>query len=88
MPGAKVTISSKTIATDVTGIAVIPVPLGNVEVAVAKEGFLPGIASLAITEPREWHIILELQPSAIAELRNHRSRDPNRHAGNGFPNKS
>ena len=80
VPGAKVTISSKTIATDVTGIAVIPVPLGNVEVAVAKEGFLPGIASLAITEPREWHIILELQPqpSQKEEITVHATRTDTR----------
>ncbi|MEO8660351.1 MAG: hypothetical protein ABI693_17915 [Bryobacteraceae bacterium] len=80
MLGAKVTIRNKTIATDATGIAVFPVPLGTVEVAVAKEGVLPGSASLSITEPREWQMILELQPqpSQKEEITVHATRTDTR----------
>jgi len=80
VPGAKVTLSGKTLATDANGIAVIPAPLGTVEVAVAKEGFLPGNTSLTITEAREWQLSLELQPqpSVKEEITVHATRTDTR----------
>ena len=78
--GAKVTISGKSIRTDANGIAVIPAPLGTVEVAVVKEGFLPGNTSLTITEAREWQLVLELQPqpSVKEEITVHATRTDTR----------
>ncbi len=78
--GARVTISGKSLQTDAAGIAVIPAPLGTVEVAVAKEGFLPGTASLAVNEAREWQLILELQrqPSSKEEITVHATRTDTR----------
>lgn len=78
--GARVTISGTSVQTDAAGIAVIPAPLGTVEVAVAKEGFLPGTASLAINEAREWQLILELQrqSSGKEEITVHATRTDTR----------
>jgi iron complex outermembrane receptor protein len=78
--GAKVTLSGKTQATDINGIALIPAPLGTVEIAVAKEGFLPGNTSLTITEVREWQLSLELQPqpSVKEEITVHATRTDTR----------
>jgi hypothetical protein len=60
--GAQVTVNGKTSATDASGIAVLSVPLGTLEVAVVKEGFLAGKTSVTITEAREWQLTLVLQP--------------------------
>src|SRR4051812_45175385 len=80
VPGAKVTLSGKTLETDANGIAVMPAPLGTVEIAVAKEGFLPGNTSLTITEAREWQLSLELQPqpSVKEEITVHATRTDTR----------
>jgi iron complex outermembrane receptor protein len=80
VPGAKVTLGGKTLATDANGIALIPAPLGTVEIAVAKEGFLPGNTSLTITEAREWQLSLELQPqpSVKEEITVHATRTDTR----------
>jgi len=78
--GATVTVRGSSAQTDATGIAVLPAPLGIVEVSVAKQGFLPGSTSLAVTEPREWQLVLELQPvpSQQEEITVHATRTDTR----------
>lgn len=60
--GAKVTIGASSGLTDSKGIAVAPVPLGTVEISVAKGGFLPATASLQVDQAREWPVTFDLQP--------------------------
>src|SRR5262245_54914760 len=60
--GAAVTVNGETIQTGRDGVAIASVAPGQVEIKVAKEGFLAGAASLLASEAREWHIAVELQP--------------------------
>ncbi len=80
VPGATVTVRGSSIQTDTTGVAIIPAPLGTIEVSVAKEGFLPGSTPLTISEPREWQLVLELQPlpSQKEEITVHATRTDTR----------
>jgi iron complex outermembrane receptor protein len=50
------------VQTDQNGIAIASSALGKVEVTVAKHGFYPASVSLSVDQPREWQIIIELQP--------------------------
>jgi outer membrane receptor for ferrienterochelin and colicins len=65
--GAVVTVNGTSIQTDQNGIAIIALPLGMAEVAVAREGFFPGKASLLVNEVREWQITVELKPQERRE---------------------
>jgi outer membrane receptor for ferrienterochelin and colicins len=65
--GVVVKLNSISIQTGQNGVAMTPVPLGKVEVNVSKEGFLPGKATLAVDEAREWRISLELHPQQKRE---------------------
>jgi outer membrane receptor for ferrienterochelin and colicins len=58
---AAVSVNGKSAATDAAGLAVVAVPLGRVEIAVKKEGFLPATARLTVDEAREWGVAIELQ---------------------------
>jgi iron complex outermembrane receptor protein len=65
--GATVTVNGNTIQTDQNGVAVTAVPLGQVEVSVSQEGFLPAKTSVAVDEVREWQIAFELKPQQQRE---------------------
>ncbi len=65
--GAEVTVQEVKAQTDRTGIAVVPVALGSAEIKVTKEGFLPGVTSVAVDETREFQIVLELQRQPVVE---------------------
>jgi iron complex outermembrane receptor protein len=58
---AEVTANGKSASTDGAGVASLVVPLGAVEIAVKKEGFLPARTQLNVTEAREWRLSVELQ---------------------------
>ena len=53
--------------TDQNGIATATLPLGKVEIAVSKEGFLPAKTSLVVDEAREWQVTVDLNPQQKAE---------------------
>lgn len=65
--GAVVTMNGISTPTDQSGVATATLPLGKVEVAVSKEGFLPAKASLSVDEAREWQITVDLKPQQQAE---------------------
>ena len=57
------TVAGTAVMTDKQGIARGTAPLGKVEVAVKKKGFLPATASLSVDDPaREWQLHFDLQP--------------------------
>ena len=61
--GAIVTVNGTSVTTDQQGIARATAPVGNVEVTVKKDGFLPTSATLAIDDPaREFQLHFHLQP--------------------------
>jgi len=51
--GAIVVMNETSTSTDQNGIATAALPLGNVEVSVSKEGFLPAKTSLSVDAARE-----------------------------------
>jgi outer membrane receptor for ferrienterochelin and colicins len=65
--GAVVTMNGASTPTDQSGVATGTLPLGKVEIAVSKEGFLPAKASLSVDEAREWQITIDLKPQQQAE---------------------
>ena len=65
--GAVVTMNGIVLQTDENGIAITALPLGKVQVSVAKEGFLSAKASLQVDEAREWRIAFELNPQEQRE---------------------
>jgi len=65
--GAVVTVNGISVPTEQNGVATTNVPLGRVEVSVAKDGFLAAKTSLAVDEAREWRITVELKPQQQAE---------------------
>jgi outer membrane receptor for ferrienterochelin and colicins len=67
VPGAVVTLNGNSIQTDRNGIATAVLPLGNVEVSAAKEGFLPAKTTLQVDEAREWQIAFDLRPQEQRE---------------------
>lgn len=60
--GATVTVNSTLTLTDASGIAGGLVALGKVQIKVRKEGFFDATKSVIVDEPREWQVIVELQP--------------------------
>jgi outer membrane receptor for ferrienterochelin and colicins len=60
---ATVTVAGRTAETDRSGVAVLAVTVGSVEIVVRKEGFLPARARIAIDQVREWPVAVELQPA-------------------------
>ena len=67
--GARVTMNGLATKTRSDGVAVGSILPGKLEVAVRKEGFLPGKTSLNIDEVRVWNLVLELQPQEKIEQR-------------------
>jgi outer membrane receptor for ferrienterochelin and colicins len=65
--GAVVTLNGVSIQTDQNGSATTTLPLGTVEVSIAKEGFLPAKATLSVDEAREWQMSFELHPQEQQE---------------------
>jgi outer membrane receptor for ferrienterochelin and colicins len=65
--GAAVSMNNTSTSTDQNGIATVTVPLGKVEVAVSKQGFVPVKTSLSVDEARDWQITVDLQPQQQAE---------------------
>lgn len=65
--GARVTMNGLATKTHSDGVAVGSILPGKLEVAVWKEGFLPGKTSLNIDEVRVWNLVLELQPQEKIE---------------------
>jgi len=65
--GAVVNLNGVSVPIDQNGIATTALPLGNVEVSVSKEGFLPAKLSLQVDEAREWRITVELKPEQQAQ---------------------
>lgn len=59
---AAVAANGKEIRTGTDGVAVLPVALGHVDVAVRKEGFFPARKAIEVDEAREWQLQFELQP--------------------------
>jgi hypothetical protein len=60
--GANVSPNGLAIETGGNGVAIAPVELGRVDIKVTRQGFLPGSTSLVVDEPREWQLVLQLQP--------------------------
>ena len=59
--GATVTINGTTVTTDANGVATTALPLGKVEIGIAKEGFFPAKTSLSVDAAREWQVNVELK---------------------------
>ena len=59
--GATVTINGTTVTTDANGFATAALPLGKVEIGIAKEGFFPAKTSLSVDAAREWQVNVELK---------------------------
>jgi outer membrane receptor for ferrienterochelin and colicins len=60
--GAKVTLNAVSVITGPDGIAITSTPFGKVDVTVTKEGYHPATTSLSVDQPREWQLIIDLQP--------------------------
>ncbi|PWU11475.1 MAG: TonB-dependent receptor [Terriglobia bacterium] len=67
LAGANVQSSGTTAQTNRTGVAVVPVALGNVEIRVTKDGFLPGKTNVSVDEAREWQVEIELERERVVE---------------------
>lgn len=65
--GASVILNGVSLETDENGIAAAPSALGTLEVTVTKEGFHDATTSLLVDEPREWQLVVELQPEQELE---------------------
>jgi outer membrane receptor for ferrienterochelin and colicins len=78
--GAAVTIGNAASRTNAAGVAEAKVAIGTVELKVAKEGFLPGAASIAIDAVREFQLVIELQraPESHEEITVHATRTETR----------
>ena len=64
---AKVELNGQATRTGSDGVASASVPLGPIEVAVSKEGFLPSSTTVKVDAAREWVIKIELQPAKEVE---------------------
>jgi iron complex outermembrane receptor protein len=65
--GATVTINGAVSTTDANGVATATLPLGEVQIGVSKEGFLPAKTSLSVNEAREWQVSVMLKPAETIE---------------------
>ncbi len=65
--GARVTINGNALQTGSDGLLSTSVPLGNVRIAVSKEGFFPATASITAGEAKEFVVRVELQPQKQVE---------------------
>ena len=74
--GATVTINGIASRSDSSGIVTAKVAIGAVGIKVAKEGFLPGAASVVVDSDREFPIVIELQraPESHEEITVHATR--------------
>lgn len=78
--GAAVTINGAASRTGADGTVQANVPAGAVEIKVAKEGFLPGVASVTVDAVREYPVVVELQraPESHEEITVHATRTETR----------
>ena len=67
VPSAEVLLNGVPLRTGPNGVATGSVALGEVKIAVTKEGFLPASTTLAVDEAREWIVSIELQPQETLE---------------------
>ncbi|MBI4166240.1 MAG: TonB-dependent receptor [Acidobacteria bacterium] len=67
VPGAEVQLNDVPLRTGPEGVAVGSSVLGEVKIAVTKEGFLPVTTTLTVDEVREWIITMELHPQETAK---------------------
>lgn len=58
---AEVTVNARAFRSDAVGLVVTPVPLGQVRITVAKDGYFPAAASLRADAAREFPVQVELQ---------------------------
>jgi len=64
---ASVMVNGVSRQTDRNGVAVVSAALGRVDILVTKTGFFDASASLTAGEPREWPVVIELQPREKVE---------------------
>ena len=64
---AEVSVNGVAAFTDDQGRVRTPIPLGEINITVRKEGFLPASASLSVREVREWQVEVELKEAPHGE---------------------
>jgi iron complex outermembrane receptor protein len=64
---ARVVLDGVPLETDQNGVAAGSSVLGEVKIAVTKEGFLPANTTIIIDEAREWIVTIDLQPQEAVE---------------------
>ena len=65
--GATVVVAGTTQVTDAAGVAVVPAPVGTVQVTVVHEGFVPVTVAVTLAGAAERVVLVELEPELTIE---------------------